>query len=380
MTVESQTTRRAFNKTIALSVLGTLLPMSASSSASSSAPLTTLKDSARQKGLMFGSAVNRKMFQFPEYVDIIKKECDVVVAENEFKWRFIQPKPDSERYHHSDRIAHFSNRFGLKLRGHTFHFHSAVPNWIKQLDEREALERLETFVRSVGTRYAGRVCSWDVLNEVASPATESDAFLREDFFLTRYGKELLVDLLHWARSAAPAAELVYNEWCLPYDSSYFGQREERILRFCEYCLRSGAPLQGIGIQSHLRADRTDWNEKRWRRFLKDLADLGLTIHITELDISDPWTSLSVDQRDAKLADYVRRYLDITLDEPAVRTVMTWGLSDRFSAVSLYFPRSDAELPRSLPFDEEFQPKKMYLAIQRALNGTKERGRHPYLEF
>ena len=67
-----------------------------------------------------------------------------------------------------------------------------------------------------------------------------------------------------------------------------------------------------------------------RRFLADIAGLGLTIQITELDVTDEHAPADIAMRDRLVADTYRRFLDAALDEPAVKMVVTWGLSDRHS--------------------------------------------------
>jgi endo-1,4-beta-xylanase len=109
------------------------------------------------------------------------------------------------------------------------------------------------------------------------------------------------------------------------------------------------------------------------RFLKEIADLGLFIVISELDVKEHDYVLPMDQRDARVADETRRYLDVTLDQPAVRGLTTWGLSDRHSWLQVTkddFARypdawkdgSSPGLNRGLPFDSSMKPKPMYRAI------------------
>jgi endo-1,4-beta-xylanase len=84
----------------------------------------------------------------------------------------------------------------------------------------------------------------------------------------------------------------------------------------------------------------------------------------------------VEQRDARVADETRRYLDVALGQPAVRGLTTWGLSDRHSWLRVTkddFARypdawKDGSSPgvnRGLPFDYSFKPKPMYRAIAEA---------------
>ncbi|MES1197127.1 MAG: endo-1,4-beta-xylanase, partial [Pseudomonadota bacterium] len=54
----------------------------------------SLNDLARAKGLRFGAAVGRRDLDDPGYCGIVRGECGVVVAENDFKWPIIHPAPD----------------------------------------------------------------------------------------------------------------------------------------------------------------------------------------------------------------------------------------------------------------------------------------------
>jgi endo-1,4-beta-xylanase len=109
------------------------------------------------------------------------------------------------------------------------------------------------------------------------------------------------------------------------------------------------------------------------RFLKEIADLGLFIVISELDVKENDYILPVEQRDARVADETKRYLDIALAQPAVRGLTTWGLSDRHSWLDVTkedlarYPNawkdgSSPGLNRGLPFDYSLKPKPMYRAI------------------
>jgi len=80
-----------------------------------------------------------------------------------------------------------------------------------------------------------------------------------------------------------------------------------------------------------------------------------------------------------VADEVRRYLDVVLDQRAVTGVTTWGLSDRHSWLEVTkadydrFPGAWAHgggpgLNRGLPYDSNLQRKPMYFAIAETMRG------------
>jgi endo-1,4-beta-xylanase len=51
---------------------------------------------------------------------------------------------------------------------------------------------------------------------------------------------------------------------------------------------------------------------------------------SELDVADEKAPADEVVRDRLVADAYSRFLDAALDEPAVKMVVTWGLSDRHS--------------------------------------------------
>ena len=79
---------------------------------------------------------------------------------------------------------------------------------------------------------------------------------------------------------------------------------------------------------------------------------------------------------AEVAAIYRHYLSVALDNPRVKTVITWGLSDRKSwVISGNDPlakRADGLRPRPLLFDNDYRPKPAYFAVAEALHAAPRR--------
>jgi endo-1,4-beta-xylanase len=78
-----------------------------------------------------------------------------------------------------------------------------------------------------------------------------------------------------------------------------------------------------------------------------------------------------------VADTYSRFLDTALDEPAVKVVVTWGLSDRHSWIVRKEThaskwRTDGTPSRPLPFDADLKPKPAFEAIARAFARAPQR--------
>jgi endo-1,4-beta-xylanase len=98
--------------------------------------------------------------------------------------------------------------------------------------------------------------------------------------------------------------------------------------------------------------------------------MGLEIEITELDVTDELAPAAIEARDRLVADAYRRFLDAVLAEPAVKMIVTWGLSDRYSWIvrketNEARQRRDGLPSRPLPFDAGLQPKPAYRAMAEA---------------
>ena len=63
-----------------------------------------------------------------------------------------------------------------------------------------------------------------------------------------------------------------------------------------------------------------------------------------------------------------------LDEPALVDVNTWELSDKYTWLSWFAPRTDNTSVRPLPCDSDRQRKLAWNAIARAFDNTKKRKR------
>jgi endo-1,4-beta-xylanase len=108
-----------------------------------------------------------------------------------------------------------------------------------------------------------------------------------------------------------------------------------------------------------------------------VAGLGLTIQITELDVTDESAPADPAIRDRLVADTYSRFLDAALDEAAVKMVVTWGLSDRHSWIVRRETheskwRSDRAPSRPLPFDSDLQPKAAFDAMARSFAQAPQR--------
>jgi endo-1,4-beta-xylanase len=218
-------------------------------------------------------------------------------------------------------------------------------------------------------RYRGRVDAWIVANEVTSP--EGVRGLRTDVpWYATIGPSYVPEAFHIAHEQDPRALLVLNEFGFETVNEFGdqpGPRRRATLQVLDRLLARDVPVHALGIQAHLLADRfAERFHPAYRRFLDEVADRGLKILITEMDVLDDGLPADITVRDRGVADVYRRYLDVALDHPAVKALITFGLSDRYTWLQEDFPREDGAPRRPLPFDEDLQPKPAYRALANSL--------------
>jgi endo-1,4-beta-xylanase len=338
------------------------------------AQTAALRQLAAEKGLLYGTTISAKQITHdPAFVALVLQEASLVVPENDMKWLDMnRGAPGDDDYGPADIVAGFAVEGELALRGHNLLWYYRTPHWFFTLPNRAAQQRaIVTRIRSLAGRYRGIIHSWDVVNEPIEPKDGRPDGLRKAVFLDALGPEYLDLAYRTARETDPKARLVVNEYDVELDTPEQETRRTVLLNLLERMRRAGTPVDAVGIQAHLDAvGGPPFSPAVLRRFLADIAGLGLTIQITELDVTDEHAPADIAIRDRLVADAYRRFLDAALDEPAVKMVVTWGLSDRHSWIvrretNQVKWRKDGLPSRPLPFDADLRPTPAYAAMAEA---------------
>lgn len=339
----------------------------------SAAPQTSLKDIAAAKGLRFGSAMAAYQLDDPKYVEIIKRECGVIVAENEHKQYTILAQPDQWNYAPGDALAEFAKAEGLGMRGHTllWNRNEYTSDWLKAVEFKSASEAeawLGDYIARVAGRYHPFIYSWDVVNETVTPETGE---LRDTVFSRAMGPELIDFCFYKAKEAAPGATLAYND----YMSWESGNEKHRkgVLTLLERLLKNGVPIDALGIQSHSNYDMphefTKDKQREWRKFVDEVVGMGLDIYLTEFDVNDTELGPDAEIRDSLIAEFTRDYLDMMLSYQETKELLMWGMVDSMSWLQGFLPRTDGVEKRPTLYDSQYRPKLMRDAVGAALGAA-----------
>jgi endo-1,4-beta-xylanase len=274
-----------------------------------------------------------------------------------------------------DGLVRFAESHGLRLHMHNLIWAVGLPAWtIDALEAGRGADVMARHIAKTAGRYRGKVDSWDVINELVDPRWPSapDGICNTPW-RRALGATFVPDALRQTRMADPDAGLLINDDDLEYDAPDREKKRNIYLRLIETWLRQGVPLTGFGLEAHLKP----WlpiAAKQYRRFLRELAGFGLTLYVTELDVCDRTFGPDIAARDMAVAACAKDYLDLVLDELAVRTVITWGLSDGTTWMlrDRAGQRADGLPPRPLPYDSGLRPKPMRGALAAAFAAAPHR--------
>lgn len=327
---------------------------------------------AAKKGILFGMAVTAEQVGLmPPLAAIAVREAALLVPGVELKWSEVEPEPGRFAFADADRLAELGRRHGLALRGHTLLWHEALPAWVAATNRDAMPAVLRRHIREICRHYAGRVQSWDVVNEAIQPGPDRSDGLRRTPFLETLGDSYIERAFDLAAETDPAAILTLNEYDLERDTPWQAQRRQAMLNLLNRLVRRKVPVRALGIQGHLDARRGPLDPEIFRRFIRDVASLGLEVYITELDVIDRDLPADIARRDAEAARAAQAYLTAALAEPAVRMVVTWGVSDARNWVdgNPDMRRTDGLPSRPHLYDDAFRPKPLRAAVADAFRAA-----------
>jgi endo-1,4-beta-xylanase len=339
-----------------------------------------LWQTAWDRGIVFGTSL--ATWQLDEdYPALVDHEAAILFTEDDLLWYRLRPTPDAELdFQYADQFMALAEaQQQLVLGAHLVWDEGFGEGWTEDdlwgMDQQIARSLMLDTIDAVAGRYRGRMAGWIVVNE-AIDAHEADGLRRDYPWYATYGPSYIADAFHAAHEADPDALLVLNEFGFETDSEWdlAADRQRNALLVLDNLLDANVPVHAFGIQAHLVAEdfAAKFDQAGYRQFLTGLADRGMKILITEMDVLDDGLEADIESRDLAIADIYKRYLDTALEETAVSSLITFGLTDRYTWLQEDYPREDEAARRPLPFDEELQPKPAYDVLQSALSQAPSR--------
>ncbi len=287
------------------------------------------------------------------YQAIAKSEFNILTSENQMKWDTIHPNRAVYNFVPADQHVQFAQANTMKVHGHTLVWHRQLPGWVTNppvpWTKATLTEVLYDHIGKVVGHYKDQVAVWDVVNE----AFNEHGTYRRSLWYTTIGKKYIELAFQRARAADPSAKLIYNDFAIDTGS----KKSTAVYNMVSDFKRRGIPIDGVGLQMHLKSGGLNYDS--FAANMQRFADLGLEIYITEMDVRFPISRADLNNQATIYCNVLRR----CLAQSACKALQMWGFTDKYSWVPGRFSGQGA----ALIFDEHYNPKPAYYALQSALS-------------
>jgi len=248
----------------------------------------------------------------------------------------------------ADRMTNAALESGFLVVGHTLLWHSQIPQWHRDManqPKETALGAMRQYIKDVVEHYAGKIYSWDVVNEIF-PGSFSNVnadwrlvMRQENPWYKSIGADFIYEAFLAARRADPKAILYYNDYNLNERGKSTMVRD--MVRDINEKYKTNYPnekrllIEGIGMQSHHNTGVAAYSIKN---ALDLFRPLGVKISISELDVlSQSWREYSPDRLEPTEAgknqaahlygEYFKLFLE---NSDIIERVTFWGVYDQHS--------------------------------------------------
>lgn len=208
---------------------------------------------------------------------------------------------------------------GIDVRGHTLVWpgYDNLPISVKNIldgaplnaTEQTALRNvIAAHIAEVGGTFAGQLSAWDVINEERANHDLMDNLSEGDL--------AMVDWFHQAQSADPSSARYINDYgILSSGGGTNTSNQQEYYNTIEFLINNGAPIDGIGFQSHFSESSLTGPEQLWD-ILDQFQQLGLDMQITEFDFGTTDEQLQ--------AEYTRDFLTAVFAHEGMDDFVMWG--------------------------------------------------------
>ena len=363
MTMSGAASRR---DALALAAGGVASALTVIPSAPAAGP-ESLASIARSAGLIFGAAAGGEVFSDAAYRDLFVAQAALLAPENALKFDALQPRQGVFNFAPGDALVDGARSHGMLARGHTLFWNDWPPAWLKALSRREVERVFDIHLDTVVPHFAGRLHSWDVVNEPFWLGKDRPGTFRPGPWFNALGEDYIYRAFRRAAELDTSAKLVLNEaWTERNDPVGLAVRRS-LLALVDRMRDKGLKLDAIGLQGHL-LPTVPYDDAGFADFLHKLAERKIEIFITEFDVDDEGYPEAEAARDRAVAGRAATSPNAPRAGPAATAVITWGLSDRYTwwrdPATMQAHGLD-RLARPLPYDDMLQRKPMWHAMAEA---------------
>lgn len=252
-----------------------------------------------------------------------------------FYWNTLEPEQGKPRYDKDspkvyrrppiDLCMEYCREHGIEPREHALAYEQMFPNWLSDASVDEVKAALETRYSEIAQRYADKIPTIEVTNEM-------------DWYS---GKTKFYD------------EPDYVEWCFKTAEKYFPDNQlcindhtgvawddrcratDKYYSYIEANMLKGARIDAIGMQYHLFNQRENeynntrrtLNPKSLYRYMDLYSNFKKPLQVTEITVP----SYSWESEDEEIqAEIIEKLYSIWFSHPNVEQIIYWNLVDGYA--------------------------------------------------
>ncbi|KAL5224635.1 hypothetical protein ABZP36_011274 [Zizania latifolia] len=253
----------------------------------------------------FGNAMTREILDIPAYEKWFTSRFTVTTFENEMKWYSTEWIQNHEDYSVPDAMLNLAQKYNIKVRGHNVFWddQSSQMEWVKSLSVDQLKAAMQKRIRSVVSRYGGKVIGWDVVNEN----------LHWNFFESKLGPDASPQIYQEVAQVDGSKPLFMNEFNTmeqPMDMTAMPSKYAAKMNQIRTFPGNGGLKFAVGLESHFGTPNIPFT----RATLDMLAQLDLPIWLTEIDVTNG----------PNQAQYLEQVLREGYGHPAVDGMVMWA--------------------------------------------------------
>jgi endo-1,4-beta-xylanase len=339
----------------------------------------SLKDAAAAKGIVYGANFRDVdlLTGDSQFAGLVVQQLADIESGRSFQWANTEPQPNKFTFDAADAFMDWGMSHGLKVSECHLVWHNSEGPWLKRtINSSNWQDILTTHIKTLVSRYAGKMYSWVVVNESLNPKDGLPGGLRNSFWIQAGGQDVIDTAFRVAAEADPKAILLYNDYGVERDVPASIEKRKLMLDMLSGMVKRGVPINALGIQAHLDGDPSGFNAPGLVKFIDDVASLGLKTWFTELDIGDDKLPNDPSTRDQVAAKMYTDFLGQVLANKNVPTIIQWSFADKYNWRNDWTPggvsKQSGTPARGFPFGDNLEQTPVYDAILQAFNNAPSR--------
>eukprot|EP01084_Bolivina_argentea_P264687 448458_1 len=252
-----------------------------------------LRQAAEQSnlGIFVGTALNyNTLNKDNQYASFAAEQYNLITSEGGCKFAPTEPKYNVYNFTECDYNYNYAVKNNMIFRGHNFVWGAHNPSWLTNgnYSSEQLQQILRNHITTVLQHYdkSPGVYAWDVVNEVllSSPGPYPNIYKNNVWYpkVPTYVFDAFIYADNARKEKSINVKLFYNEW----DIHYINNKSNAVYQMIQHMQALNISIDGLGIEHHLSIDSDyplDYNKLVVN--MKRFVDLGLEIHITEMDIA-----------------------------------------------------------------------------------------------